>query len=388
MRIVYVLAKPDYFTQGRRGRVAHATGVIAGLQASGAALTVISGDNAAATIGGGANVDVVEVTARPARLRAAFSWTSRVVAAVERVLSEHTVDALMVRYAVSNGFRFSTLFRRHPGLVRCFEVNSLAYHHYDRLPKIIRERIRRCELRALSAADIVYVVSDNLCSDVSAAPGPPARVTVVPNAGHARPEFAGILAGSDAAGDRSVDFVYMGVLQPHYELELVVSAFRGARQQGMDAQLHFYGDGDQYDALRKLADGMQDVAFHGRYDLDSLLSNRTFGRNTVLLLPCKRQGRGAIVSPIKLYEYMSLGLPILASAVGQTSQVLHDKTTCLFYETGSVESCIQGMLRLARDSQLREELAKAVREEFHRNHTWEARMAQLRSDLESVKASK
>src|SRR5690349_20514405 len=129
MRILYILPKQDYFGHGRRGRVAHAGGLIAGLAANGCRVTVVSGPGTATALHTIAAVEAVEVQSDGGRSKAAWSWGTKLLSVVDELLRRaEGIDAVIVRYAISNAFRFRSLMSTHRKPVWCFEVNSLAYN--------------------------------------------------------------------------------------------------------------------------------------------------------------------------------------------------------------------------------------------------------------------
>jgi len=81
-------------------------------------------------------------------------------------------------------------------------------------------------------------------------------------------------------------------------------------------------------------------------------------------------GREFFFSPIKLFEYMAMGKGIVASNVGQIAEVLKDSENAILVEPGNVDELINGILKLARDKDLRQKLGKNARYEVIKNYTW------------------
>jgi glycosyltransferase involved in cell wall biosynthesis len=75
-------------------------------------------------------------------------------------------------------------------------------------------------------------------------------------------------------------------------------------------------------------------------------------------------------SPTKLFEYMAMGKPIVASRLGQIAEVLEDERTALLVEPGDAQALAQSILRLARSRELRESLGAAARSAATERHTW------------------
>jgi glycosyltransferase involved in cell wall biosynthesis len=74
-------------------------------------------------------------------------------------------------------------------------------------------------------------------------------------------------------------------------------------------------------------------------------------------------------SPIKVFEYMAMGKPIVASGIGQLAELLKDQA--LLTQPGDSSAIADAIVRLAETPGLRAELGNAVRENCLANLTWE-----------------
>jgi len=384
MQIIYVLPKEDFFAKGRRGRVAHALGVVEGLLAAGVELTVVSGPGTGEALAEYDGAQIVEICCdapRPLRRRAWNAMLSDKVTALAGAMSGP--GAIVCRYAVSQGLVLHRMLQRISGCVRCLEINSLAYHQYASLPISVGALVRSVEVHLLRNADVLYVVSDALAEDIRAA-DTSVPIAVVPNG--ARPTH-NLSVDWSLAGQRPVRFTYLGIMQQYYDFDVVLEGFRVLRDSGAAAELHFYGDGYYYDRLCAADVAADGVFLHGRYRLPELLASGRIDANTVLLLPSRASRLGGIGSPIKLYEYMSFGLPIVASKVAQTVAVLENNETALFYDADSPTSLTAAMRRVLEDVHLRRRLGDAARVNFLKHHTWEKRMRVLVAELDAHQAA-
>jgi len=85
-------------------------------------------------------------------------------------------------------------------------------------------------------------------------------------------------------------------------------------------------------------------------------------------------------SPLKVFEAMSLGLPLLVSDLPSLREVLADDEA-LFVAPDSARELARGLARLARDAPLRAELGARLLARAPR-HTWDARAARLLAWME------
>lgn len=111
----------------------------------------------------------------------------------------------------------------------------------------------------------------------------------------------------------------VGRLSPEKGFDRLIGAFRILLSHYPEAQLVIVGEGKQRDALEqqvaesKLSDH---VCFPGYIEQVAALMKRT----SVLCIPSLTEGL-----PITLLEAMSLGVPVVASDVGEISNVLGDQ---------------------------------------------------------------
>jgi glycosyltransferase involved in cell wall biosynthesis len=75
-------------------------------------------------------------------------------------------------------------------------------------------------------------------------------------------------------------------------------------------------------------------------------------------------------SPTKLFEYMAMGKPIIASDLEQIGQIIKDEINGLKFKPGNANELANQILRLFENPQLREKLGKQAREDVIQNYTW------------------
>ncbi len=81
-------------------------------------------------------------------------------------------------------------------------------------------------------------------------------------------------------------------------------------------------------------------------------------------------------SPIKLFEYMASGKPIVASAIPSVTEVLEDGRNSLLVEPGSAESLYRGIIKVLDNSQFAETIARGALSDV-KNYSWEGRAKKL-----------
>jgi glycosyltransferase involved in cell wall biosynthesis len=168
--------------------------------------------------------------------------------------------------------------------------------------------------------------------------------------------------------DDTINLLYIGNLEKYQGIDLLLDAFVLACQQKNVLRLVIIGGSDDdietYQDKTKALDIAAKVQFVGRrpvtdlhhylHQADILVSPRSKGFNT----------------PMKIYSYLDSGRVTLATRMQTHTQVLDDSIAYLVKATTT--SMASGMVALAADESLRENLATAARERVQQEYTVEA----------------
>lgn len=82
-------------------------------------------------------------------------------------------------------------------------------------------------------------------------------------------------------------------------------------------------------------------------------------------------------SPVKVYEYMCVGKPVVSTRIGQIAEVVEDKKDGFLTEPDDVEKITATIVELLQNPELRKEVGAAAREKILANHTWKSRGEKL-----------
>jgi glycosyltransferase involved in cell wall biosynthesis len=176
---------------------------------------------------------------------------------------------------------------------------------------------------------------------------------------------------------------YAGHLYPWKGVDVLVRAL--AHLPGVRALvvggLHMEPD---LGRVRRLADEAAPgrVTFTGQVDpphVAALLRDAD-----VLVLPnTPTRISAAYTSPLKLFEYMASGRPIVASDLPSLREILRPDGNAVLVEPGSPEALAGGIMRVLGDAGLAERLARQAHDDL-RGYTWDRRAERLEAVLTGV----
>jgi len=82
-------------------------------------------------------------------------------------------------------------------------------------------------------------------------------------------------------------------------------------------------------------------------------------------------------SPLKVFEYMSCGKPVISTNVGQVAEIIDHGRTGYLTPPDDIAAINENITKLIRDDKKRETMGKEAREEILKFHTWDKRGEQL-----------
>jgi glycosyltransferase involved in cell wall biosynthesis len=257
-----------------------------------------------------------------------------------------------------------------------------------------RDLALRIERLNLAAADLIVVVSQPIADQLAAAGIESNRVLVNPNGvdvDRYRPDVDGAAVRRALGIEGSLVVGFIGTFGAWHGAEVLASAFVTLLRQRPDLRdtmrLLMIGDGARMPVVKSI------LAEGGVSDLARLTGLVPQEEGPVHLAACDLlvsphvpnvDGSPFFGSPTKLYEYMAMGRPIIASDLDQIGDVLeHDRTARLVppADVGALAAAIAG---LATDRDARRRLGAAARAQAVARHTWREHTRRIVDRLQSM----
>jgi glycosyltransferase involved in cell wall biosynthesis len=190
------------------------------------------------------------------------------------------------------------------------------------------------------------------------------------------------------------------VRDPHRVLCVFAGAFRSwhgvVQLAAALARLHaagdhrfgavFIGDGPERAAAQRAARNVPGILFTGAIAHDRLPPCLAAADIGVAPFDPARHGPLRLAfywSPLKIFEYMAAGLPVVAPALPRLSRLVEHGREGFLYDPGDPRALDRALVTLA-DPALRRRMGAAARERVVRDFSWEAHCAALDARLRAL----
>ncbi len=370
MRVAYVCTDPGVGVFGRKGASVHAQEVVRALRRRGEVVELF-----VARVGGRPPPDLADLAVhdlgRPSdrdqarRERSLMAANDRLR---DRLHAAGLFDLVYERYALWG--HAGMAYACGAGIPGVLEVNAPLIDeqaaHRDLVDRAAAERVARTVLGAATAR---IAVSAGVARWVRRRIRATQTVHVVPN-GVDPGRFA---PRAPAASRSAVTVGFVGTLKPWHGTDVLLEAFRrlAAAADGHDLRLLVVGDGPLRQTLASAAAaaGIADqVTFTGSVEPAEVPALLAATDIAVAPYPPRQDD---YFSPLKVYEYLAAGVPVVASRVGQVPDVIRDGVTGLLVEPGDPAELAAAIATLRRDPLLRTRMGHAGRAHVIRHHTWD-----------------
>lgn len=227
--------------------------------------------------------------------------------------------------------------------------------------------LRLVEQAALRFADLAYTVTEDLKEAYVSRGARADKIRVVLNG----PDERHLLRyRTDAAPDPEFfTAICHGLVDERYGHDTMVRAVAIARKKIPGLRLRITGSGDYVPELESLIReaGLQDcVEYLGWLDMPGLVDQLC--RADVGIVAQKSSPYSNLVHTNKMFEYMLLGTPIIASRLRSTARYFGEETV-QYFEPGSAESLADALVALYENPDRRRSMVAAATEQY-RTHSW------------------
>jgi glycosyltransferase involved in cell wall biosynthesis len=299
---------------------------------------------------------------------------------LRRALGAPGTVALYERYAFFNVAGALAAGAAHVPLV--LEVNYTDETPlYRRRSRLLRPLARRLEKFTLGRAEKIAAVSTVLGRQIAASGIDPARVVVLPNAADPR-RFRAEISGAAVRAQYGLTDArvigFTGAFFPWHGVALLLDALPEVFRRIPDAAVLLVGEGPERPALeaRIRKSGFSErVRFAGWVGHERLPEH--IAAFDVAVMPDSNE----YGSPMKIFEYMAMGKPVVAPRLGPLEDGILDGDTGILVPRGDAPALGAALAALLRDSARRSAMGARAREHVLERHTWDKNAARILSLL-------
>ncbi|MCO1339746.1 hypothetical protein BJH93_12720 [Kocuria polaris] len=372
-RVAYVCVDPGVPVFGSKGASVHVQEIVRAFRRRGADVRIYctrtSGDRrpgAAAPPSDLADVPVTEAAVgRPAGTGERELAQREAAAELAAAIRRDGADLVYERYSL-----FSTVLETlaEDGVPGILEVNAPLIDEQRTHRELEHESLAREVLaRQVRAARRTACVSAPVAEWVRGHVPGSGNVGVVANG----VDTSRIRPASGPDDGAPVETVFVGTLKPWHGVETLIDAV--AASAG-DWRVKIVGDGPLAGALRNRA-AAHGTAVAGRIRFTGMVPPAAIGAElagagiAVAPYPAARDGE-SYFSPLKIYEYMSAGLAVVGSRVGQVPSIVDDGVTGRLVEPSDAAALAAAIDALAAEPAARTALGRAGRARAVARHDW------------------
>jgi len=379
-RIAYINADPGVPAGGTNGASIHVQEVLRAMLARGAKLDLFVTRLDGALPADLAAVQVHSLPAVPpgdlaARELAALRTNETLRPLLEATYGARGCDLVYERCSLWSyaGMEFA----RDHGIPGVLEVNApLTREQATYRGLVHRAAAEAAAERMFGAAQVLIAVSAEVRAFLEQTPAARGKVAVVTN-GVNPLRFPPHLEPIRPKATDEFVVGFVGSLKPWHGVEVLVEAFAQLRVEVPVAKLLIVGDGRERASLEAQlrTRGVAAAAeFTGAVPAESIPAWLAVMDVAVATYPALSD---FYFSPLKVFEYMAAGLPVVASGIGQLNDLIEPGINGLLVQPGSVAELVAALVRLHGDPSLRARLGRAARERVLYHHTWTAAVDQV-----------
>jgi glycosyltransferase involved in cell wall biosynthesis len=249
------------------------------------------------------------------------------------------------------------------------EVNVTAEIGHLR-PLVMRRLTLAVEQWMTRRATLLVTVSDTFKRMLVGAGFPSEKIFVCQNAVHPEdfdPNSVQVVERPKDVAPLDVVIGYVGAFVPYHRLDMLVDAARDLADDHTEARWLLVGDGvDRPKVDAAIAESGLENRFWMPGSVDHALVPSYLKAMDIAVLPSSEQFN----SPMKLFEYMAMGLPVIVPDRPAIREVIEHRKNGLLFRAGDPGALTAALRELLEHDGLRRRIGRQARQDVLDKHTW------------------
>ena len=187
--------------------------------------------------------------------------------------------------------------------------------------------------------------------------------------------------------DADVVVVFSGAFRAWHGAIHLVDAIRRLRGRGRaDIKAVFIGDGPELPRVRQAAAGLDGITLIGAVpheDVPAILAACDIGVAPFDVTAHPTLAYEFHWSPLKVFEYMAAGLPVVAPRIERLATIIEDATEGVLYDAADPNGLANALERLMHPA-MRAQMGAAARARVVRDFSWTTHCRQLEAAIEQA----
>ncbi len=262
------------------------------------------------------------------------------------------------------------------------------YEGIKPLPEHKIKRIREREEKVYKNVSGIITITRHLRKMLEEKFGAIASVEVIPDGGISVGTSGYGALRKDANGEKKIkNLLYVGDLSPAKGVDVLLRALKNVPDVHLTLAggLSYEKNLNHATSLSKALEISSRVSF--KEYVPPAEVHELYKEADILLLPLSPSLQNSyFTSPLKLFEYMSTGKPIIAARLPAIEEILTDKVTALLVTPDDADEWVKGIKVLLSDKVLAQAMAQNALN-LSKEFTWEKRAEKIRMFIQSAGSS-
>lgn len=351
MRALYIITQKDFFQMPHGGAVSHHLGIFDGLGELGYDVTIIQ-------------LNPLDLNVIPTRIKKNYLVLNTMQEMLSFIAKNH-FDFYLIRKNIKNLLWLNKIQSVTNNNKLCVEINGLSLQNMQDksiIGKLIYNLIKFLHCNYLQKIHSIYVVNQNLKTELR-------KLDTSGKIIHIENGIPFIKKTVKKGSTKKI--LFFGRFQNYNDYKLLLSLESYFLKNNII--LEMIGDGPEFSSIKHLFRNSKHVIFRGFIERSDFLKSGIVSSKTIGIIPLNMNKDSKYLSPIKLYEYLAMKIPVVYSS-SMNVDVSTLEGAVFKYDVGSKDSCIESIKSAFA---LYENIYNVDWVKLIENHSWDERMKLL-----------